>query len=64
MEKETTEGLAVSVKIKKLIQKIEDRDTTRKMSDEELRSLRRAIDDEVIRRKVVEHILILAEQLK
>lgn len=34
------------------------------MSDEELRDLKRAIDEEIIRRKVVEHIQILANQLK
>lgn len=30
----------------------------------ELRDLKRAIDEEVIRRKAVEHIQILANQLK
>lgn len=34
------------------------------MSDEELKNLKRAIDNEMIRRKVVEHIQILANQLK
>jgi hypothetical protein len=34
------------------------------MSDEELKDLKRAIDDEMIRREVVKRIYILAEQLK
>lgn len=55
---------AFTGKFKELMQKIENRDTTKQMSDEELRNLRKAIDEEVIRRKVVEHIQILANQLK
>lgn len=46
------------------MQKIESRDATKQMSDEELKNLKRAIDNEMIRRKVVEHIQILANQLK
>lgn len=53
-----------SEKFKELMQRIENRDTTKQMSDEELRDLRRAVDEEVIRRKVVEHIQTLANQLK
>lgn len=51
-------------KFKKLMQRIENRDATKQMSDEELRDLRIAIDEEVIRRKVVESIQSLANQLK
>lgn len=64
MKEEIAGGPAFSEKFKELMQKIENRDTTKQMSDEELRDLRRAIDEEVIRRKVVEHIQILANQLK
>lgn len=46
------------------MQRIENRDTTKQMSNEELRDLKRAIDEEIIRRKVVEHIQTLANQLK
>ena len=53
-----------SKEFEKLMQRIESRDTAKQMSDEELRDLRKAIDKEVIRRKVVEHIQILANQLK
>lgn len=64
MKDEVAGGPAFSKEFEKLIQRIESRDTTKQMSDEELRDLRRAIDEEVIRRKVVEHIQILANQLK
>lgn len=64
MKNEVAGGPAFSEKFKELMQKIENRDTTKQMSDEELRDLKRAIDEEIIRRKVVEHIQILANQLK
>ena len=64
MKDEVAGGPAFSEKFKELIQKIENRDTTKQMSDEELKSLKKAIDDEMIRRKVVMHIQILANQLK
>lgn len=64
MKDEVAGGPAFSEKFKELMQKIENRDTTKQMSDEELRGLKRAIDEEIIRRKVVEHIQILANQLK
>lgn len=64
MKNEVAGGPAFSEKFKKLMQMIENRDATKQMSDEELRDLRKAIDEEVIRRKVVEHIQILANHLK
>lgn len=64
MKDEVAGGPAFSEKFKELMHKIESRDTTKQMSDEELRSLRKAIDDEMIRREVVRHIQILANQLK
>lgn len=64
MKDEVTGETAFSEKFKELMQRIENRDTTKQMSDKELRDLRRAIDEEVIRRKVVEHIQILANQIK
>lgn len=64
MKNEEAGGPAFTEKFKELMQKIENRDTTKQMSDEELRELRKAIDEEVIRRKVVKHIQILANQLK
>lgn len=64
MKEEIAGGPAFSKEFEKLMQKIEKRDTAKQMSDEELRDLRKAIDEEVIRRKVVEHIQILANQLK
>lgn len=64
MKNEVAEGTISSEKFKEIMQRKENRDTTKKMSDEELRDLRRAIDEEVIRRKVVEHIQVLANQLK
>lgn len=64
MKEEIAGGPAFSKEFEKLMQRIESRDTVKQMSDEELRDLRRAIDEEVIRRKVVEHIQILANQLK
>lgn len=64
MKDEVAGGPAFSEKFKELMQRIENRDAGKQMSYEELRDLRRAIDEEVIRRKVVEHIQILANQLK
>ena len=64
MKDEVAGGPAFSEKFKELMQKIESRDTTKQMSDEELKNLKRAIDDEMIRREVVRHIQILANQLK
>lgn len=64
MKDEVAGGPAFSKEFEKLMQRIENRDTTKQMSDEELRDLKKAIDEEIIRRKVVEHIQILANQLK
>lgn len=64
MKNEVAGGPAFSEKFKELMQKIESRDTTKQMSDEELKNLKRAIDDEMIRREVVRHIQVLANQLK
>lgn len=64
MNDEIAGGPAFSKEFEKLMQKIENRDTTKQMSDAELRDLKRAIDEEIIRRKVVEHIQVLANQLK
>lgn len=64
MKNEALGGSAFSEKFKELSQRIENRDATKRMSDEELKNLKRAIDDEMIRREVVRHIQILANQLK
>lgn len=64
MKDEVTGGPAFSEKFKELMQGIVNRDTTKQMSDEELKNLKRAIDDEMIRREVVRHIQVLANQLK
>lgn len=64
MKDEVAGGPAFSEKFKELMQKIESRDTTKQMSNEELKNLKKAIDDEIIRREVVRHIQILANQLK
>ena len=64
MKEEVAGGPAFSEKFKELMQKIESRDTAKQMSDEELKNLKRAIDDEIIRKEVVRHIQILANQLK
>lgn len=64
MEKEIAGGPTLSEEFKELMQKVENRDTAKRMSDEELSDLRKIIDDEMIRRKVVGHIQVLANQLK
>lgn len=64
MKEEVAGGPAFSKEFEKLMQRIENRDTTKQMSDEELKNLKRAIDNEMIRREVVRHIQILANQLK
>lgn len=64
MKNEVAGRPAFSSEFEKLMQRIESRDTAKRMSDAELRDLKRAIDEEIIRRKVVEHIQVLANQLK
>ena len=64
MKDEVSGGPAFSKEFEKQMQRIESRDMAKQMSDEELKNLKRAIDDEMIRREVVRHIQILANQLK
>lgn len=64
MNKEIAGGPAYSKEFSGLLERLKNRDITKQMSDEELHSLRTAIDDEMIRREVVRHIQILANQLK
>lgn len=64
MKDEVAGGPAFSKEFEKLMQRIENRDVTKQMSYEELKNLKKAIDDEMIRREVVRHIQILANQLK
>ena len=59
MKNEVAEGPAFSKEFEKLMQRIENRDTTKQMSDEDLKDLKRAIDDEMIRRGVVRHICFI-----
>ena len=64
MKDEVAGGPAFSKKFKELMQEIVNRDTTKQMSDEELKNLKKAIDDEMIRREVVRHIQSLANLIK
>lgn len=64
MKNEVAGGQVFSESFKELMQKIENRDAAKQMSYEELLSLRKTIDDEIIRRKVVNHIQMLASQLE
>lgn len=64
METKAARRSAFSKEFEELMQRIESRDAAKRMSNEELKNLKRAIDDEMIRRKVVEHIQVLANQLK
>lgn len=64
MKEEIAGGPTFSKEFEKLIQRIESQDTVKQMSNEELRDLKKAIDEEIIRRKVVERIQTLANQLK
>lgn len=64
MKDEVAGGPTFSEKFKELLERIESREAAKKMSDEELRDLKKAIDDEIIRREVVKRIYVLAEQLK
>nr|DAU11783.1 MAG TPA: hypothetical protein [Microviridae sp.] len=64
MNNELAKEPGFSKKFEELRQRIESRDTTKQMSNDELKNLKRAIDDEMIRREVVRHIQILANQLK
>lgn len=64
IKEEVAGGPDFSKEFEKLMQRIESRDTTKQISDEELKNLKRAIDDEMIRREAVRHIQVLANQLK
>lgn len=64
MKNEVAGGPNFSEKFKELLQRIENRDATKQMSNDELRELKKAIDEETIRRKVVEYIQTLANKLK
>lgn len=64
MKDEVAGGPAFSEEFKELMQEIVNRDTTKQMSDEELKNLKKAIDDEMIRREVVRHIQALANLIK
>lgn len=64
MKDEVAGGPAFSKKFKELMQRIVNRDTTKQMSDEELKNLKKTIDDEMIRREVVRHIQALANLIK
>lgn len=64
MKDEVAGGPAFSEKFEELILQIENQDIAKRMSNKELIDLKKAIDDEIIRRKVVERIQILADQLK
>ena len=64
MKNEVAGGPTFSESFKELMQKIGNRDAAKQMSYEELLSLRKTIEDEIIRRKVVNHIQMLASQLE
>jgi len=64
MKDEVAGGPAFSEKFKELMQGIISRAETKQMSDEELKKLKKAIDDEMIRREVVKHIQALANLIK
>lgn len=64
MKDEVAGGPAFSEKLKELMQETVNRDTTKQMSDEELKNLKKTIDDEMIRREVVKHIQALANLIK
>lgn len=64
MDKENAGKPTYSDVYNSLMEKLKNRDMARQLWDEELRSLKTAIDDEMIRREVVKHIQVLANQLK
>lgn len=64
MKEEVAGEPAFSEKFKELMQGIISRDSAKQMSDEELKNLKKSIDDEMIRREVVKHIQTLANLIK
>lgn len=64
MRNEIAKEPAFSKEFEELMRRIENRDAAKQMSNDELKNLKRAIDNEMIRREVVKHIQILANQLK
>lgn len=64
MKDEMVREPAFSKEFEELMQRIENRDAAKQMSNDELKNLKRAIENEMIRREVVKHIQILANRLK
>lgn len=63
MNKEIAGEPAYSKEFCSLLERLDYRETAKQMSDDELDSLRTAIDNEMIRREVIRHIQTLADQL-
>lgn len=55
---------AYSTEFKNLMERLKNREEAKKMSDQELRDLREAVSDEMVRREVIRHIQMLANQIK
>ena len=53
-----------STEFSSLMERLENREEAKKMSDQELHILREAINNELVRREVVRHIQTLANQIK
>ena len=64
MDEKIAGNPAYSNEFKSLMERLKNRDMAKQLRDEELRDLRTAIDDEMVRREVVRHIQTLANQIK
>lgn len=64
MENKIAGAPAYSKEFNSLMERLKNREEAKKMSDQELHDLREAVTDEMVRREVVRHIQMLANQIK
>ena len=64
MDNKTAGAPAYSTEFNSLMERLKNREEAKKMSDQELHDLREAVTDEMVRREVVRHIQMLANQIK
>lgn len=64
MENKIAGTPAYSKEFNSLMERLKNREEAKKMSDQELHDIREAVTDEMVRREVVRHIQMLANQIK
>lgn len=64
MNDKTAGAPVYSKEFDRLMERLKNREETKKMSDQELHDIGEAVTNEIVRRKVVKHIQMLADQFK